>query len=136
LLDHLGVVIGGQSRFRFAAFRHWQPADEVAQPRVRGRLDLGVLVQEVVEIPRLVPDPQVVALGGDDVVEHHEVREQNLVHPPEGVEYVQFVLARLGLHVSRLSGQLDAGGMDALTASLEDRCHGVLGEPLDLEVRT
>ena len=54
-------------------------------------------MQEVVEVPCLVADPQVVLLVGDDVVEHHEVREQDLVHPPQRLEAVEVVLVRLGL---------------------------------------
>ena len=35
LLDHLGVVVGGEQRLALAAVRHRQPADEVGQPRRR-----------------------------------------------------------------------------------------------------
>src|SRR3712207_7617967 len=52
------------------------PADEVGEPGVRRRLELGVLVQEVVELPGLVADPEVVRLALGDLAEHHEVRDQ------------------------------------------------------------
>ena len=49
-----------------------QPADEVGQEAVARRLELGVLVQEVVDLPGLVGDPHVEALLGDDVVDRWE----------------------------------------------------------------
>ena len=45
-----------------AAVGHRQPADEVRQPDVGRALQLGVLVQVVVDLPGLVADPEVVAL--------------------------------------------------------------------------
>ena len=56
-----------------AAVGHRQPAHEVGHPRVAGPLLARVLVQVVVELPRLVADPQVVAVLAHDVVEDHEV---------------------------------------------------------------
>ena len=78
LLDHLGVVVGGERRLVLDG----EPADEVGQPDVRGALELGVLVQVVVELPRLVADPEVVPAVAHGVVEDHEVRDEDLVHPP------------------------------------------------------
>ena len=102
VLDHLRVVVGGQERLVLAAVRHRQPADEVGQPDVGGLLLLRVLVQVVVELPRLVADPEVVLLVADEVVEDHEVREQDLVHPADRLEAVQVVLGRLALDVAGL----------------------------------
>ena len=101
VLDHLGVVVGGQERLALAARRHRQEADEVGQPDVRRRLQLGVLVQEVVELPRLVADPDVERLLAHEVVEDHEVRAQDLVHPADRLERVQVVLAGLAVDVVR-----------------------------------
>ena len=98
-----------------AAIGHRQPADEVGQPDVRRALLLGVLVQVVVELPRLVADPQVVRLVAYQVVEHHEVGQQDLVHPADRLEAVQVVLGRLALDVARLVGQQRAGRVDPLT---------------------
>ena len=106
VLDHLGVVVGGQECLALAAVGHRQPADEVGQPDVGGALLLRVLVQVVVELPRLVADPEVVVLVADEVVEDHEVREQDLVHPPDRLEAVQVVLGRLALDVRRLVRQV------------------------------
>ena len=86
LPDHLGVVVGRQECLPLTALRERQVAHEVGQPRVRRRLELGILVQEVVDLPRLVADPDVVPPLARDVVEEHEVREQDLVHPAQGVE--------------------------------------------------
>ena len=99
VLDHLGVVVGGEHRLVLAAVGHRQPADEVGQPRVGGALLLGVLVQVVVDLPALVGDPQVVVGLADEVVEDHEVGDQDLVHAPPRLEAVQVVLGRLGLDV-------------------------------------
>ena len=41
VLDHLGVVVGGQERLALAAVGHRQPADEVGQPDVGGRFCSG-----------------------------------------------------------------------------------------------
>ena len=117
-----------------AAVGHRQPADEVGQPRVGGALLLRVLVQVVVDLPALVGDPQVVVGLADEVVEDHEVGDQDLVHAPPRLEAVQVVLGRLGLDVARLVGQVAAGRVDALAGGLERRGHRVLGEPVDLEV--
>ena len=135
VLDHLGVVVGGQEGLALAAVGHRQPADEVGQPDVGRALLLGVLVQVVVELPGLVADPQVVLLVAHEVVEDHEVGEQDLVHPPDRLEAVQVVLGRLALDVARLVRQQGARGVDPLAARLEDARHRVLGQPVDLEVR-
>ena len=60
LLEHLGVVVGGQGRLGVAAVGHREPADEVGHPREGEPLELGVLVQEVVDVPGLVADDEVV----------------------------------------------------------------------------
>ncbi len=91
-------------------------------------------MQVVVELPRLVPDPEVVLLLADEVVEDHEVREQDLVHSPDCLEAVEIVLGRLALDVMRLVRKLGARRVDALAARLEHRGDGVLGEPVDLEI--
>ena len=105
LLDHLGVVVGGERDLGRAAVGHRQPADEVGEPGERAALELRVLVQEVVDVPALVGDHEVEVLLGHEVVEDHEVGDQDLVHAPVGLEDVQVVLARLRLHVRRLPGQ-------------------------------
>ena len=94
---------------------------------------LGVLVQVVVEFPGFVADPQVVVLLAGEVVEDHEVGEQDLIHPPDGLEAVQVVLGRLGLDVPGLAGQVRAGRVDALTARLQHPGDRMLGEPVDLQ---
>ena len=64
----------------------------------------------------------------------HEVREQDLVHPPDGLERVQVMPGRLGLDVAGLVGQVRAGRVDPLAAGLQDPGHRMLGQPVDLEV--
>ena len=91
-------------------------------------------MQEVVEVPRLVADPQVEGLALDQVVEDHEVVDQHLVHPAYGVEGVQVVLAALGLEVAGLAGQQPRGRVHHLAALLEELRDRRLGEPLDLDV--
>jgi hypothetical protein len=101
VLDHLGVVIGGQERLALATGRHRQPAHEIGHPGERGPLQLRVLVQEVVDVPRLVTDHDVVLALGDRVVEDHEVADQNLVHAADRLERVEVVLVRLRGDVRR-----------------------------------
>ena len=113
LLDHLRVVVGGERGFGRAAGGHREPADEVGHPGEREALELGVLVQEVVDLPRLVADDEVVVLGLDDVVEHHEVVDQDLVHPADGLEGVEVVLGALVVDVGRLAGQPRRTRVDA-----------------------
>ena len=62
LLEHQLVEVGAQERLALAALRQRQPAHEVGQEHERRALVLRVLVQEVVDVPRLVADPQVVGL--------------------------------------------------------------------------
>ena len=92
-------------------------------------------MQVVVQLPRLVPDPEVVALVAHDVVEEHEVGGEDLVHAPQRVEAVQVVLGGLRLDVAGLVGQMSAGGVDALALRLQHPGDRVLGEPVDLQVR-
>ncbi len=135
VLEHLGVVVGGQVRLGVASRRHRKEADEVGQPGERRRLQLGVLVQEVVDLPGLVSDPDVVPLLAHDVVEQHEVRAEDLVHPPDRLERVEVVLAGLAIDVRYLGGELPAGRVDGLSSLAQDGRHRLLGEPLDLEPR-
>ena len=134
VLDHLGVVVGGQERLVLTAVVHRQPADEVRQPDVRRRLQLRVLVQEVVDLPGLVADPEVVVLLAHEVEEEHEVGDEDLVHPPDRLEGMQVVLGRLALDVRRLVREQRARRVDPLPLRLEHGRHRVLGEPVDLEV--
>ena len=71
-------------------------------------------MQEVVDVPGLVADHQVVVLRLDHVGEHHEVVDQDLVHPPDRLERVQVVLAALALDVRRLVEQRRRRRVDPL----------------------
>ncbi len=135
LLDHLRVVVGGELVLAASGALDGQPADEVGEPRVGGGLELRVLVQEVVELPRLVPDPQVVRIVAHDVGEDHEVRDEDLVHAPDGLEAVQVVLGGLRLDVRGLVREVGARRVDPLPARAEHRGDRVLREPVDLQVR-
>ena len=135
VLDHLGVVVGAQLGLARVAVRvDRQEADDVGQERVRRDLALGILVQEVVDLPRLVADPQVVGRLAHDVVEEHVVRAEDLVHPAERVEGVQVVVAGLALPVGGLGREVGAGRVHDLALGLEHRRHRRLGQPLDLQV--
>ena len=107
----LRVPVRGEGGLGGAALGHRQPAHEVGEPRVRGPLELGVVEQEMVDVPALVDDPQVVRLVGGQVMEDHEVRHHDLIHPAGGVEHVQVVLAAFsGLMCAlSLASQRDAG---------------------------
>ena len=131
MLDHLGVVIAGQERLAPAARRHRQIADEIAHPDIGRGLQLRVLVQEVIDLPTLVGDPEVETLLPDEVVEDHEVGTQDLVQAAQHLERVELVLAALGVHVLGLGRQIGAGRVDDLAARLEQRRERRLGEPLD-----
>ena len=64
-------------------------------------------MKEVIDVPCLVPDPEVVVPLFHGVVEHHEVRREDLVHPPECLEDPEVVLAsHLRLDVLRFAGKL------------------------------
>jgi hypothetical protein len=84
--------------------------------------------------PPSVADPQVVVLVVHQIVEYHEVDQQNLVHAADRLEALQAVLGRLGLDMGRLVGQQRARRVHALPAPLEHGGHRVLGEPVDLQV--
>ena len=134
VLDHLGVVVGREIGLVRAAVLHRQPADEVREPHVCRPLLLGVLVQVVVELPGLIADPEVVLVRLDEVVKDHEVREQDLVHPPPGLEAVEVVLGGLRLDVARFVGEMLAGRMDPLALALEHLGDRILRKPIDLEI--
>jgi hypothetical protein len=133
VLHHLGVVVGGELGLPGAAVRHRQPADEVGQPRVRRPLQGRVLVQEMVELPGLVADPQVVAFLGDQVGEQHEVADQDRVHPADRLERVQVVHAGLGVDVRRLGRQEPRGRVHPLAAAGQHLGRRVLGQPVHFD---
>ena len=134
MLDHLRVVVGSEKGFAPSAVGHGQPADKIREPDVGGAFLLRVLVQVVVQLPGLIPDPQVVGLVVHHVMEEHVVRDEDLVHATPGLETVQVMLGRLALDVARLVRQMHAGRVDAFAAGLEHFGDGVLGQPVDLEV--
>jgi len=49
-------------------------------------------VQEVIDLPALVADPQVIVGLPDHVVGQQVVRAQDLIHAPEGIEGGQIVV--------------------------------------------
>ena len=103
---------------------HRQHADEVGQPHVRRGLQLRVLVQEVVDLPGLVGDPDVERLLADEVVEDHEVRAEDLVEAAQHLERVELVLARFRIDARGLGGELRARRMHRLAAGFEQRRQG------------
>ena len=121
LLDHLGVVVGRQRGLGAPPSGIGSQPDEVGHPREREPLQLRVLVQEVVDVPGLVADHEVVVLVLDDVVEHHEVVDEDLVHPADRLEGVQVVLGALVLDVGRLVGEPRRRRVDALAGALRAR---------------
>ena len=134
VLDHLGVVVGRHERLPLVAVRHREPADEVGQPDVGGALLLGVLVEVVVDLPRLVADPEVVLVVAHDVVEEHEVRAEDLVHAPDRLERVEVVLGALALDVAGLVREQGARRVDSFALGLEHVRHRALREPVDFEI--
>jgi len=107
---------------------HRDPANEVGEPDERGALELGILVQIVVGLPRLVADDEVVRLGLEHAVEGHEVREEDLVHVAPRLEDSEIVLAGLRFDVRRLAGQQAARRMDGLSARLQHARDRILRE--------
>ena len=92
-------------------------------------------MQEVVDVPGLVADHRSYCSSRDDVVEHHEVVDEDLVHAPQRLERVQVVLLALAVDVRRLAGQDSRRRMDPLAAASSTRGHRVLRQPVDLQVR-
>ena len=133
VLDHLGVVVGGQEGLPLAAVGHRKVADEVGEPHVLAPFQLRVLVPVVVDVPGFVADHHVVAPLLDDLLEHHEVGHQDLVHPAQGLEAVQVVPTGLGGDVRGLASQPLAGGVDVLAFSVQHGGHRVLSQPVDLQ---
>jgi hypothetical protein len=105
MLDHLGVVVGCDPGFPLTAGLHREPADEVGHPGERAPLVLGILVEEVVEVPGLVGDDEVVVLLLEKGLEDLEVGDKNLVHVADGLEGVKIVFVGLRLDVGRLAGE-------------------------------
>ena len=68
-------------------------------------------------------------LGLEHLVEHHEVVDQDVVHPPDRVERVEVVLAALGLDVRRLRRQPARCRVHLLAGRLQHASHRVLRQP-------
>ena len=112
LLDHLGVVVRGQRRLRRRRRRASAASRRSRSTRrTANRLSSRVLVQEVVDVPRLVADHEVVVLRRGRRRRRPEVVDQDLVHPADRLEGVQVVLGRLVLDVgaTRWPASADAG---------------------------
>ena len=107
-----------------AAVGHREPADEVGEPAVREPFEFGVFVQVVVDVPGLVADHEVVVATVHDVVEDHEVGQEDLVHVPPGLEAVQVVLAAFRFEVRRLVGEMLARRVDISPARSRTRVTG------------
>ncbi len=122
--DHLGVVVGGEEGLVLAAVGHRDPADEVGEPDVGRPLLARVLVEIVVDLPRLVADHEVVVAFAHDVVEDHEVVDQDLVHAADRLKAMQVVLGGLALDVLRLAREVAARRMDRLALPFEDARDG------------
>ena len=103
LADHLGVVVGRQLGLARSTLRRRQPAHEVGEEAVARGLQLRILVQEVVDLPCLVADPEVVAPLAGDIVEEHEVRDEDLVHLTPRLEDRQLVTRGGGRDVGRFA---------------------------------
>src|SRR6516165_5174532 len=88
----------------------------------------------VVQLPGLIPAPQIVRLVVHHIMEEHVVRDEDLVHAPPGLETVEVVLGGFALDVAGFICQVHTGWVDALAAGLEYLGDGVLYQPVDLEV--
>ena len=136
MLDHLGVVIGGEVLLVTATRRHGEEPDEVGHPDMVTPLELRVLVPEMIDVPRLIPQGQVVQALFHDLLEDHEVGHQDLVHAAQCLEAMQIMTGCLGGDVGRFTGQPLTGGVNGLPFGFEDTGHRVLREPIDLQIRT
>ena len=113
---------------------HRENPDEVGDEDVWRALELGVLVEEVVEVPALVAHPEIVVVPLHDVGEGHEVGGEDLVHVPERVEGVELVVPRPPFEVGALVEVEPGRRMQALAESLHDAVGGVGGEEVDGDV--
>ena len=96
-----------------------------------------MLVQEVVDVPRLVADHEVVLALLDDLAEHHEVVHEDLVHVAQRLERVQVVLpARTPRSAPTRSPARRSRGAPARRSRRGTRSTGGLGQPVDLDVGT
>ena len=91
-------------------------------------------MQEVVDVPRLVADHEVVVGLVDHVVEDHEVVHEDLVHAPDRLERVQVVIGRLVLDVGGLVREPGGCRVDSFAGIRQHSRDGMLREPVDLQV--
>ena len=91
--DHLGIVVGREEGLVRAIGGHRHVADEVGEPGELGLLELGMLVPVMVDVPGLVSDDEIIAALLDGILEDHEVVDEHLVHPADGLKRVEIVLA-------------------------------------------
>ena len=86
LADHLSVVVGSNEGFAFRSLWHREISDEVGEPCAGGFLQIRILVQVVVELPRFVAHHEVVLPIGCHLVADHEVGDLDLVHVAQRLE--------------------------------------------------
>ena len=137
LLDHLGVVVGGQERPRARRRRASAASRRSRSSRRTRRASAPGSRAGSSRVPGLVADQEVVVLVAHDVVEHHEVGDAGS-RPSAGSPGSSAGRARPTRDSMwcRLVGQRRAlAGWIALAARLEHRGDRVLGEPVDLAGR-
>src|SRR5580658_9419337 len=135
VFDHLGIVVRSNSRLVLSTVRHRNPPDKIRHPRKRSLLLAWVFVQVMIDVPRLVTNDEIVVLLANHVVQHHEVINQDLVHPADRLECMQIVLATLTFDVRGFVRERRTCRMDALATRLQHFRDGMLREPVDCNTR-
>ncbi len=80
-------------RFASAAFGHGQVADEIGEPGERAALELGMFVPEMIDIPGFIGDDEIIISVFDQLLKHHEIGDQYLVHAAQCLKDLKIVLA-------------------------------------------
>ena len=93
-----------------------------------------MLVPEMIDVPGLIGDHDVVVAILDDLLKQHEVGDHDLVHAAQRLEYMQIVLASFVLDVRGFADEQAARRMHALPRRLKQSSDRVLCEPVDLEL--
>src|SRR5215510_4227334 len=132
MVDVLRVLLPTTDELgRRAVLPHGEHADEVGEEGVARPLEIRILVEEVVEVPALVADPEIVALALHHVGEGHEVRCEDLVHVPQRIEGVELMIGRPALEVLALVLEEARRRVQPLPPMPDDAVGGVRGEEVD-----
>ena len=116
------------------AIRHGNETDKVSEPGQLGLLQLRMLMPEMIHIPGFISDHQIVFLLFQNLLEDHEIGDQDFIHISDRLESIQIMFAGLRLNMVGFVGQQGRGGMQGFVRGIQKPGHRILGQPIHLNI--